>query len=345
MNLSIQEIKGRVSFQAVLEHYGHTGLPEGPGKPFTCLFPENHARGDQEPSGNFYTGKDGFPRFKCFSCGEDHDQISIVERWEGVNTGEAKKINASIGGIVEGGTFTIPPRILHPVKTIEQLKPIDLPSNLTKGTVEEYWKLANLRKVDVHGVDLAAEMGVLVFGMHRKHECWIVLDQSRFNAEARRLDGKVFTHSGKKVDTLKGSKKCWPVGIFPIHSDARLIRKIMVVEGSADLVAAYHLLVTSGNGDALPVAILGRGNGKIHPEALKRFEGKEVRIYPHADDDGKGMAAAERWGKQIEKAGAKSVTYFDFTGLTRRDGKPVNDLNDCTVICEKDKPALKELLP
>ena len=348
MNLSIQELKERVPLRTVLAHYGHTDLPERNGKHFTCLFPENHARGDQEPSGNFYTGKDGLPRYKCFSCGEDHDQISIAERWEGVNTAEAKKIVAGIGGIIEGGTYTAPRKARRPVKPIpvhDKPKPIVFPEDLSTGTESDWQALADLRKLDFHAVYLAACSGVLRFGRHRGFPCWIVTDEARIVAEARRMDGKPFSHSGKKPDTLKNGKKSWPVGIRIRHSRPELFRKIVVVEGGPDLLAAYHFSYTTGKMDSLPVAILGRECRHIHPEALPLFRGRHVRIFPHIDPDGGGEEAARRWSEYLAPAEVETVTAFDFTGLTRKDGKPASDLNDCTVIHPDDEHKLEGLLP
>ncbi len=343
-NLSIQELKELVPLQAVLYHYGHTDLPERNGKYFTCLFPENHARGDQDPSCNFYTGSDGFPRYKCFSCGENGDQFSFVERQEGVNVSEAKKIVARIGGITEGGTYTAPQKQLkRPVKP-EEKKPVQFPSDLNRGTETDWKALGELRHLDPQAVNLATELGVLKFGTHRGFPCWIVTDQSRIVAEARRLDGKLFPHSGKKCDTLRNSKKSWPVGIQPRHRTPENFQKIILVEGSADLIAAYHFNHVFLKMDALPVAMLGRQCKNIHPDALPLFKGRYVRIMPHADEDGGGMEAAERWAEQIGEAGAKSVRGFDFSGLTRKDGKTVSDLNDCTVIRPEDESELEGLL-
>ncbi len=347
MILSIKEIKERVSLRTVLEHYGHTGLPERNGKHFTCIFPENHARGDQKPSCNFYTGKDGHTRYNCFSCGEDGDQFDFVERREGVNTAEAKKIVAGIGGVIEGGTYTAPRKARPPAKIIpvhEKPEPIVFPEDLRVGTETEWKELAELRRLDAHAVCLAACSGVLHFGTYRGFRCWIVTDEARIVAEARRMDGKPFPHSGKKPNTLKNGKKNWPVGIQIRHSRPELFRKIVVVEGSADLIAAYHFNYTTGKMDTLPVAMLGRECREIHPEALKLFRGRDVRFMPHADEDGGGVEAARRWASQSKEIGASFVTGFDFSGLTRRDGKPVNDLNDCTVIRPEDESELERLL-
>ena len=116
------------------------------------------------------------------------------------------------------------------------------------------------------------------------------------------------------------------------------------MEGTPDLLAAYHFNHVLLRMDYLPVAILGRENKQIHPEALELFKGRHVCIFPHNDPDGGGVEAAKRWAIQIHGAGAVSVDGFDFSGLTRTDGKPVTDLNDCCVISEKDESKIRALL-
>ena len=73
------------------------------------------------------------------------------------------------------------------------------------------------------------------------------------------------------------------------------------MEGSADLIAAYHFNYTTGKMDSLPVAMLGKECREIHPEALNLFRGREVRIMPDADEDGGGMEAAKRWRSKSRK--------------------------------------------
>ncbi|MDF1742030.1 MAG: CHC2 zinc finger domain-containing protein, partial [Verrucomicrobiales bacterium] len=286
MHFTIEQLKERVPLRAVLEHYGHTGLPERNGKHFTCVFPENHANGDARPSCNFTTGKDGFPRYHCFSCGASGDQFDYVEQREGVNTAEAKKIVAGFGGIEEGGTYTATRKPVVRVTVPKKAEPMVLPSDLRRGTEDEWRALADLRKIDVHGVFLAVCSDILCFGTHRGKDCWIITDRARIVAEARRMDGEPFPHSGKKPDTIKNGKKSWPVGIRPRHNRPELFRKIVVVEGSPDLLAAYHFNYTLGKMDCLPVAMLGRECRSIHEEGLPLFRGRHVRIFPHIDPDG-----------------------------------------------------------
>jgi hypothetical protein len=170
--------------------------------------------------------------------------------------------------------------------------------------------------------------------------------------EARRMDGENYPPD-RKSHALKGSKKDWPVGIMPEGIELSAFDTILVCEGMPDLLAAYHFIEQAMAEDArldsayrmLPVAILGRSNHRLHPDALARFRGKRVRIYPHADKDGGGRIAAEKWAVEFAKAGSGPVDCFRFDRLTRKDGKPVNDLNDCAVICDADKPELEGLLP
>ena len=72
------------------------------------------------------------------------------------------------------------------------------------------------------------------------------------------------------------------------------------------------------------------------------MSGMTVRTFPHTDADEGGRLAMEGWAAQIPNGEADR---FNFSGLRRRDGKPVNDLNDCAVIHPEDEPELADLLP
>ena len=60
-------------------------------------------------------------------------------------------------------------------------------------------------------------------------------------------------------------------------------------------------------------------------QILTVFEEKRIRLFPHSDEAGK--RALRRWAGQLIGAGAK-VDAFDFKGLRKADGSPVEDLND-----------------
>ena len=87
----------------------------------------------------------------------------------------------------------------------------------------------------------------------------------------------------------------------------------------------------------------GAGN-PIHPSALPYFAGKHIRIATHDDDA--GLAAGERWWKQLADAGAEdgSVDRLDFHDMARTDGQPVNDLADYATLIGIESPTPDPLL-
>ena len=73
------------------------------------------------------------------------------------------------------------------------------------------------------------------------------------------MDGAFFPAVGplpeRKAHTLRGSKKNWPVGISLPADLTKHFRKVLLLEGSGDLVAGYHFAL-AGPADWLPIAIL-----------------------------------------------------------------------------------------
>jgi len=291
----------------------------------------------------------------CYGCDWNGDVIRLEQELTGKAFPAACE---ALGGVATVARYADPAaeekrrerarREREEARRKEQAKKaIAWPDDIRRGSEAEWRELAALRSFTFEGVLLAVDFGILRFGTVMGLPSWIVTDASKRCAEARRMDGKRYFLKGNwiKSYTLPGSRKSWPVGIQPSpkfkHFDK--IRKMVVVEGMPDLIDCYSR-VFDGNADALPVAMLGRGN-RIHEDALPRFRGRHVRIMPHADEDGGGREAAERWAKQIRDAGAATVDGFDFSGLTRKDGKPVNDLNDCRNIRHEDESELERILP
>ena len=189
--------------------------------------------------------------------------------------------------------------------------------------------IANLRDWPAFaGLELLTQRGLLWQGMvwddGSEWPAWIITDSARRNAQARRLDGKVWHGIGdRKAKSLPGSDPSWPIGATEIEER----RAVVLCEGGPDFLAA--LLVAwwelgRANGVA-PVCMTGAGN-EIHPDALPLFAGKHIRIAVHADEH--GHEAGKRWADQLYSAGAAERDWFDFTGLTRRDGQPIKDLAD-----------------
>lgn len=188
--------------------------------------------------------------------------------------------------------------------------------------------LATLRGLSVEGVRLAAERGLIRFGMFRTRLAWFILDASQRVIQARRLDGQPWAQ-GVKAWTLPGSQAAWPVGI----GGARDFAHIALCEGGPDLLAACAFMLAEGRErDVAPVAMLG-GCARIHADALPMFAGKRVRIFAHLDET--GDTAANRWAEQLADAGA-TVDAFSLAGLSRSDGEPIKDLCDLAAIHADD---------
>ncbi len=221
------------------------------------------------------------------------------------------------------------------------LRPMTL-DFLERGTTNDLKRLADLRCLADDALGIAAAAGALWFATLKGSRAWIVTDGTRYVAEARRLDGKLWEHiGGKKAWTLPGGNKKWPLGIF----EAQNSRAVALVEGSADFIGAYHLVWAEDRRDVSPVAILG-ASMPIHPVALRLFRGKRVRIFPHYDADRfNGFDAARKWEAQLQTVGAV-VDCFDLSGLTRSDNRPVCDLNDlCSVSYEQWESEVRHILP
>lgn len=334
-NLSIDEAIQRLPLNTLARRLGIGGeIPDRDGKTVSCWFPENHPNGDRNPSFNLHSG---LTRFKCFSCGIEGRGPDLIAHALHLPQDDAVKLYFTMAqGVSPEPGASRPKEVTR--------KSLVLPADCHKGTEAEIETVAALRGFSPHAVALAQGMGVLGFGTVHGFPCWIVADRSRKNAEARRMDGHLFPPIGindeRKVHTIAGSSKAWPVGIQPVHSKPELFTKIVLVEGSADFIAAFHFLINHDTWDTLPVAMLG-SKCRIDPEALKLFRGRAVKIIAHAD--GAGREAVSGWNSQIAAAGADRVTLFNLDGLLMKDGSPVKDLNDCVHLRAEDQTELEGL--
>jgi len=192
------------------------------------------------------------------------------------------------------------------------------------------------------GLELLTKRGLLwhslVWDDGQAWPSWVIIDSTRRNAQARRLDGMPWTgiHSAK-AKTLPGCDASWPIGA-PEIGDRSIV---LLCEGGPDFLAA--LLVAWWEGldisNVAPVCVTGAGNS-IHAEAIPMFANKRVRIGVHADNAGK--TAAERWAEQLHEVGAE-VDGFEFDGATLR-GKPIEDLADFATLLDDEKPHAHSIL-
>jgi hypothetical protein len=299
---------------------------------------------DGKPSFSVYNnGK----KWKDHATGESGDVLSFYAIARGIEMAKAlvEFIEMANGRAIAGPVAPV----IRATRATEKRKP-----NLARfrpGKRAELERVAATRNLDLRAVQLAEEMGTLRFGLVCGLPSWILTDESGLCSEGRRLDGKPYPPlktkrcelGERKAHTLRNSRKAWLVGILPAP-EYREFDAISFIEGGPDYLAAVHFVVRQGKSGILPVAMLGRGQGRIDPEALEYFRGKRIRIYPHDDGDGGGRRSAMVWAQQLEKVDAH-VDFFVFEGMRKCDGKPVKDLNDCTQTERHFACRLEELFP
>ncbi len=341
--MNIEEAKKRLPLPALLRLLGipSVSIPTRDGQSARCPWYHQHSHGDKKPSFNIY--QDG-SRAKCFGCGYNLDAPDFLAKWKGLSRSDACR---EFIWMAEGHKVTLlRAPVIHLPRTRQLPCPIAEMPLLSLLTDEQVMQIARTRMLWPESILWACQLGVLKFGYVCGHMCWVLLDDSKLIAEARRLDGLEFPAVGelgaRKAHTLKGSTKSWPVG-------ADLLRKypgvqnVMLVEGGPDYLAALHFILQSQK-QVLPVAMLGAGQAVIDPRALELLGGRRVRLYPHIDPKQQGLKAAHTWTEQLMRAGCRTDN-FHFAGLLRSNGIPVKDLNDLTTLHPKDLSKIQNLIP
>lgn len=287
-------------------------------------------------------------RFRCYGCGAAGDGFDYIMAKGGGGFADAVRHLTQRAGIVaeELGTSTgIPvdlPSLRKP-SVEEPAKVLQMPADLRPLTTTQARAVAERRGLSVAGLNLAVSRGLLWCGSPRHLAAWIVTDRQRVNAQARRLDGRLWQHiGGKKAYTLPGSRAAWPIGV----READSFPCVALVEGGPDLLAACHFVAAEGREkDVTAVSMLGAAND-IPEDALLFLANKRVRLFPHLDTAGR--EAAVRWSRQLERVGC-DVDAFDFHGLRRADGGVVADLNDLAAVdaddFEANRADLERILP
>lgn len=328
-----------------------------------------------------FTVDPGRQRFHCFGCGASGDVLDFWQGWFEVDFKTALGQLAGVAGVgpsaplPEGRQKAEGRRLKAKASKNEVVRP-DLPG-LRALDDAELAGLASLRGLSVEGVRVAASVMGRVFacewpqwkakrgGAWRVGEeaqaSWVVTDESRWVAQFRRLDGEPYTlRYPKDPDRADREIKCWTKGspTWPIGAaELGRRRKVLLVEGGADLLATYHFLWGFGLLEEVAVVCMLGSANRIRKEALSFFEGCRVRVLMDADEpkaaDGSGgiteetegegssggcvlppagvklpgVEAAARWQDQLSVAGA-AVESFSFYGLETAAGKRVKDVND-----------------
>ena len=330
ISMTIHEAKDRVRIPYLWRLFGFNGEP---GQSSFCPFHEN----TNSPA--FSVFDDG-RAFKCFAgCGQG-DAVTFIERAGRLSRRDACRRLVELAG----GSTSRNREDFTPSAACRTRNPARLKIETTSGTPSQLAHFAALRNVGTLAVDMAAARGLLAFGTHWGREAWFILDQSRRNAQARRMDGEPWEwlKDGEartaKAITLKGSEAGWPIGIL----EAARFPSVALAEGGPDLLAAHgRIWFENREGDCAAVAMLGASQS-IHREALQHFAGKRVRVFGH--DDEAGSRAVESWARQLTEAGA-TVDAFNFAGLRQEDGSPVKDFNELCKLHPADALEVGRILP
>jgi DNA primase (bacterial type) len=225
------------------------------GKPGRCC--RLPFREDRNPSFSIY---DGGRRWKDHATGEGGDGVDFLAKALGLSNEDACRKLIELAGVSPfPNERTGLGNLVHSHDAEEEEKARKRKSwpIFQQPSADEIEAISELRSVSVEGVSLAADRGVLFCAGTPEGRAWIITDSRRKNAQARRLNGQPWAHiDAKKAWTLPGSQAAWPVGLRESSS----FPAIALVEGSADLIAAFHLAWCAGvESRVAPVAMFGGG--------------------------------------------------------------------------------------
>jgi hypothetical protein len=323
---SAQDLRARLSLPDLM---GRLGYGENNKRSAKCPFHE-----DQHASFSVYETSGGY-RWKCHAGCGGGDEVDFLCHASQSNKAAAFDRWRELAAATPSTAI-----VRHSDEAFRNR--MSLPSDFHSGSDEELSRVAGLRCVSRRSVTEMRERKVLGFGTVCGFACWIVTDPSHLCAEARRIDGQPFPPfvglGSRKVHTIRGSIKSWPVGLGV--DDAAICNRLLILEGSGDLLAGYHFAMEPF--EWLPIAILGASVRCLHPEALRMMRGKKVRVVPHVDSA--GFEFLESICHQLDRAGCSSIDWIDMRGWRRADSSPVKDLNDCVGLYPSDQRRLEGLL-
>jgi hypothetical protein len=304
MTPPLSDLKARYG---IAQAWRDLGLAGEAAKICRSPFPGEHKNGDAHPS--FSVFADG-GRFKDHATGAGGDVFDFVAKARGTD--------------VAGSIAWVRERLGVDRQTHVRLGGTPWPE-LRHGTPEECARLARLRDLAPDAVRLATERGFLFFGSLWRQPFWAISDQRRKLVEFRRLDGQQWPAFGRLAERKShclGSGKDWPIGTL----ESAAAPAVAWMEGAPDFLAFWHWACVEGKTETVaPVAMLGAANHRVAADALGRFHGKRVVLYPHVDPA--GQTAAKAWARELRGVGAK-VEAYDLTGIEKDDGTPGKDLND-----------------
>jgi len=294
--------------------------PRRPGE--ACSAPY---RQDRKPSFSIIPGSAGRLAHD-FGEGKTYDAVSFHARALGLSLPDAAK-DLIRRYRARGGSAAPPAPISSATPPAWQSSKKPVLPRMDEGTHDDRLALARLRNVCLEAVELLIDRGMIRFCGHRSQRAWVITDATRRSAQRRRLDGKLW-YNNQKVIGFSGVSNGWPCGIH----DAARRRRVAIVEGGPDALAAMHFALAQGCEDSVGIVALLGAAVRIPDECIPFFGERHVRIFIHDDGEKEsGMKAARAWAEQI-RGTAGRVDGVTFEDLVRSDGEPVRDLNDlCSV--------------
>ncbi len=186
------------------------------------------------------------------------------------------------------------------------------------------------------GLEIAARRGLLCVAHVRHcretHTAWIMTDNARKTAQARRLDGEqwaFFENKTSKSISLR-SDHDHPPGLNDIVCRDRPV--VLLCEGEPDTLAALLLAWLAGCVDRVGVLCLPGATRSLPPTVLSALTGRRVRILrqfdkPRPDGVRVSHKAALAWLESLIKAGI-DADLVSVDGLICQDGKHAKDIAD-----------------
>jgi len=322
----LQLAKNQVAIPDLWLARGWDGIPPREGK--ACRFPDGT---DHNPSASLLRGG---RLLYDHRNGKTYNSINLLMEVEQVGRSEACRILIEIART--RNSISSNPQIrcqAHPqVREKPTFPSFDIP------TGEEISHLSKQRLITPIALELASKRGFLRSWNSSEGKVWVLTDSSGWIAVARRMDGRGWVHhNGSKAKMLKGSMASWPIGV----RESVPFPAVAICEGGPDMLACLHFLIGSQKDDHVAPICMGSAGCHIPQDALELLRGKRVRIF--IDNDARGRHASTNWAKQLINVGCK-VDGFDFSGLMKRDGNLVKDLNDCTQLSDESIARYGELL-
>jgi hypothetical protein len=264
---------------------------------------------DGTPS--FYVYPD---HFHCFGC-EAHGDVTDLER----SLGGGSILEAAARLRVESSELERSKKKRPSNKKDQRAArpPWNWPPLLRLGTSEEFLRVALTRNLSINGPSLASKRGLLKFLEHPQGLAWVVCDRLLENAVARLVSGNPFK-GGQKARMLQGSRGKRPIGLI----EAMAFPVIWAVEGTPDLLSAFHWIAELGLGSLVAPICMPSTGSEFESGDLARLRAKTIKICSHADQPGR--EAAERWRHQLSMV-ARRVQVLDL-GISFPGIKDLNDL-------------------